>query len=149
MPSTLQPRLLCPPAAKAAQQSAAVASARRLGGCARGLQAQAEADLLEMRREASRRQLEAAKKEREAAEARTSALAEQAAVAKQAQARAYRERVERLKAAWKDDKATSKARNARLSGMSHFARLCYGGNARPSARACSQDTCTVVECSLL
>ena len=73
------------------------------------MQAKAEADLLEMRREASRRQLEATRKEREAAEARTSALAEQAAVAKQAQARAYRERVERLKAAWKDDKATSKA----------------------------------------
>ena len=74
------------------------------------LQAQAEADLLEMRREASRRQLEAARKEREAADARASALAEQAAMAKQQQARAYRERVERLKAAWKDDKATSKAR---------------------------------------
>ncbi|KAK9844132.1 hypothetical protein WJX81_005444 [Elliptochloris bilobata] len=71
--------------------------------------ARSEADIVEMRREASRRQLEAAKKEREAVEARQSALAEQAAVAKQQQARAYRERVERLKAAWKDDKATSKA----------------------------------------
>lgn len=88
-----------------------MASSRRFRRLCARLQAQAEADLLEMRREASRRQLEAAKKECEAAEARQSALAEQAAVAKQQQARAYRERVERLKAAWKDDKATSKARS--------------------------------------
>jgi 2-hydroxychromene-2-carboxylate isomerase len=79
------------------------------GACTR-TQAQKEAELLEMRREASRRQLEAAKKEREAADARQSARAQQAAAEKQQQARAYKERIERLKATWKDDKAASKAR---------------------------------------
>ena len=84
-------------------------------------QAAKEDELLEMRREASRRQLEAAKKEREAAQAKQSALAEKAAAEKQAQARMYKERMERLKATWKDDKATSKARAARIcrhKGMS-------------------------------
>lgn len=84
-------------------------------------QAAKEDELLEMRREASRRQLEAAKKEREAAQAKQSALAEKAAAEKQAQARVYKERMERLKATWKDDKATSKARaacNCRHRGMS-------------------------------
>ncbi len=63
-----------------------------------------------MRREASRRQLEAAKKEREAADARQSARDQQAAAEKQQQARQHKERIERLKATWKDDKAASKAR---------------------------------------